>query len=314
MRRALVAYACLAAGCNVLWGVTRLDFRETTGQGGSGGTSLSGVPSAAEGSGGCVPVPAIPTDWLGPMALYSGSGKPMDCDAGWTQTADGGFGFEQDPTPCACGCKLPPEPCGGPSALIYYTDPGCSGQATNQNVSTTCALVATPNMLTSIHVDGVPLGMCKAEQKPPPAASWSTYGRVCAHAPGTCLYPPPGYNHPSCIMHAGTVPCPDGPYATVRTLFGKLTDTRTCAPCSCGSIKGMDCASSTVAFYSDSNCKMSLNKSVPADGNCHDVNIMMANAVRVTPPPTAGSCDPSGGAIMSGQITSEDPTTVCCTD
>ena len=311
----LLGGAFVAQACNSLWGLGRLDFSGGSGgRGGAGGTALTSVPSAAEGTGGCSPVPAVPTDWNGPMALYSGASPPPVCDAGgWAQASDGGFGVDQGGA-CSCTCTVPDKPCDGLVSVTYYADASCAGTESTQNVTSKCVPIAAPGAVLSVNPHLLALfGSCQADQKPPPAAIWSTLGRLCTHAPGSCVNAPIGFNHVSCISHAGAVSCPQGTaYSTVRTLFRKLTDTRKCSACACGPLKGAPCKGLEVALYNDSACKNSAPK-VQVDGSCHDIGPGVS-AVQLLGSPSGGMCDPSGGTIMSGEILTADPLTVCCTD
>ena len=215
----------------------------------------------------CLPIE--PLGWEPPSLLWIGA----EADAPTCPNIAPALGYEGNanlgtsPLPCTtCSCSPPAGACAlpammtasalvcpgtAPSALSSPFDPpsGWDGTCTANDaipVGQLCdglpcvrSLVVAPMELTE--------GVCMPTQSQPtpPAPTWATFalacigevtgacptpGEVCAAATLTTM---PGFLE--CIFHDGDVDCPNfAPYVDKHTFYGGVDDTRSCAPCTCG--------------------------------------------------------------------------------
>ncbi len=117
----------------------------------------------------------------------------------------------------------------------------------------------------------------------------------------------------TCILHAGDVACPPGPYATRVVYDAKIVDTRSCAACGCSPPSGT-CSLGKVALYTDTACN-NQTQDVPTSGACTSFSNPSPNGsakLTVQPQLVDGGCTPTGGTLKAGGVSGGDPTTVCC--
>ncbi len=233
---------------------------------------------------GCAP--EVPSDWIGPLALFSGttgSAVPECRDAGAYPVAEyaglvGEFSTETWSCP-SCNCGAP----AGASATvrISYRSGGCTGacalgsELCGASFGVGCnALVLNqtslgmgePLWLTLDAVDVEP-GSCEALTEGaltlPPGSGYAKTALACASgrgkgvcgAGGICVPRPAApFAQAPCIAHPGDVECPSG-YAARREVFATaLLDQRGCTACACDVVEGVSRAVQVTDFSGDFGC------------------------------------------------------------
>jgi hypothetical protein len=333
-RRALIALAAgsvvaAAAACNLLTGASALDVDDGTGDGANEPRAREDAtrvdaPVAAPPVCDCVSPP--PPGWTGPFALLESTGAGRACPTGLASVFDGGA----DPnstapcTPCTCGAPI--GTC-ATSVTIYGNLTGGGATCTTtcratQPIDTTCAAVnyCSPGQGAIVTVDGG----CAADGGRVSPASWGRGTTACtfaAAAPATCptgqACAPKSEAAPDariCILHAGDVECPAGPYAAPVKSFARIVDTRSCTACECDAGGGGGCGTGTVTLYAGAGCTTAL-KDVPTSGACTGFTVSSGPGsmkLTVSPTPDGGTCTPLGGALADGGLIAAEPTTLCC--
>jgi hypothetical protein len=112
-----------------------------------------------------------------------------------------------------------------------------------------------------------------------------------------------------CVSRTGSVQCPAG-FSTRYLLdpAGAFNDTRGCTGCTCGAWQNPGCDGGAVLF--DSTGCGGNQFGVPAQGTCEPLNGFQAKTANIALQATGG-CLPSN-PTATGQVTAQNPTTVCC--
>lgn len=324
------AIVSAAVACNLLTGANELELDDGRGDGSATGPraredgEAADAPPAPPPACDCVSPP--PLDWTGPFALLESSGAGRTCPTGLAATFGGGAepSSASPCTPCTCG-----PPMGGcaTSVTTYGTAVGggatCTGGCrATQPIDTTCTSVTYcfPGQGAIATTDGG----CAADGGRVSPASWGRGGTACAFAeaaPATCpsgqACAPKSAAAPdarTCILHAGDVECPAGPYAARVRYFERIVDGRSCTACQCDPGAGGACGPGTVTFYAGAGCATAI-KDVPTSGTCTAFTVAAAaGSMKLTaaPTPDGGACTPRGGALADGGLTAVEPTTLCC--
>ena len=154
--------------------------------------------------------------------------------------------------------------------------------------------------------------------------SWSHDVDVCASVSASagcaggqsCIASVPGASSAApCIVRAGDLPCPSGPYTQRHVYYASAQDTRDCsvAGCSCGAATGAACKG-TVNIHSKPDCSLTI-RSFDLDGDCKFANLQPGEGVAVkmsAQGPMGGQCPPAGVGTKIGSVGTSGPTTVCC--
>lgn len=322
-----------AFACNLLNGVGDLE----TGAGG-GDASPATTPTteggASDGGGGvdaapappptCGCVAAAPSSWSGPFALLEGAGPARACPTGLAAVLDGGAdaGASSACAPCTCGG--PVGSCATALVEVHRQDVCNNLCDVPHTIGTSCTTVKYCGPSSSATaVIAADSGTCAPSggQRLPP--SWGLGATACAFAsppdttcPADQVCAPKSAGAPdarTCIVQAGVVACPPGPY-TARVLYDtRITDTRSCSACTCDPAAGT-CSTGTVSFYTDGTCG-NLTMTVPTTGTCTMFNDPSPNGsakLTVASQLVDGGCAPHGGQVTGGALGGADPTTLCC--
>ena len=279
----------------------------------------------------------IPNGWQGPIELWTGGTNPPSCTADYaTDVLDANGMLNAPPAQCSCACgSVAGADCSTSVDWTAYSDGQCQ---------TPCASGAMPpgqgSFCEAINcgngggngsmniVSGPPLLNIAACTPNPsttlPNYSWQEVARGCNYTgpPDTggcnggnlCMAKPASpYGTGACIYATGDVGCPVGPYSNKQTFYNKVSDTRGCSQCTCGTPIGVTCSLagslSTYAFFGNP-CTGQLT-TIPPDGSCV---LTTGSGVMglVTATPTGGAC-PAANVAPTGNVTPAGPTTVCCT-
>jgi hypothetical protein len=319
-----------AAGlaCNLLSGVGDLQTRDDTAD--TGVVDALGDADVRDASpDGAVPPPTCacvsppPADWGEPIALLEAPGPARACPAGLTAVLDGGTspGAPSPCTPCTCA-----KPIGSCATATVETHAGaaCAGNCGIRTIGATCGAVPYCAPGSSATATGnVDSGTCAPDGGVLAPASWANSASACAFSTPLETTCPPGKSCApqsegardarTCILHAGDVACPPGPYAARVVYDAKIVDTRSCSTCGCDPPNGM-CTSGTVSMYVDTTCGTA-TKDVPTSGACTSFGNPTPNgSAKITAQPQLidGGCSPRGGQLADGGLTGTDPTTLCC--
>ncbi len=277
---------------------------------------------------------AAPPGWTGPVALYSGSGgAPVPaCPAAFPMVAASAFAsLSAPPASCsACACIPPPAPsCPNPPNVDFYQDPGCSvpcdtlSVPPGQCVPYSAACGVAPQGVDMTVNPPVNAGSCliNGGDATLQSITWGTAARACTAAgygqsdcPAgqVCApVPAPPFGAKLCILQQGSVGCPSGAYSQQNVFYEGETDSRGCAPCSCGGLSGETCG--TLVIYSDIfGCSAPAFGPAPAPLTCNPFGAPSTQlGVVYSPGATQGSCPPGGGG-PTGSASPASPVTVCC--
>ena len=275
---------------------------------------------------------APPVGWSGPIAIWSGMGmpppSPPDCGGDYPQKLyDGVGGLNAPMAICDCQCgSITGATCGSVS-ITRYSNTNCTTQCVNPTV-----VVPVGGCVNTTECGGnwalggsSPVGGSCTPQasKTVTPAQWTEATRACgggAPSQGACetgqlCVPVPSFpfQTPFCIVRAGDVMCPAGKYKTKRTYYSGFIDTRDCpSSCQCGAPSGIDCnAGAQIITYDQANCSNNvLDNFVGLPKACQKPN-SNTKSVRVTATPAGGTC-PATVVTPSGDVTPQNPTTVCC--
>jgi hypothetical protein len=294
-------------------------------------------------------VPWRPVGWVDPVLLWLGPGSEIpSCPPQAPDT--GGYAWYGDlqipPTTCgACSCEPPVGTCTLPTKMSTSSAicPGSDSMAAHFSFDAPGGWAGACTTLDALDAgktcDGLPCiesltiaplsvtaGPCTAV-----AASsmplltplaWGTIATVCqGTATGSCHDPSkicvpadaPGFER--CVSQVGDLPCaPMGPYTVRHVLYTDVSDTRGCAPCTCGEAVGSSC-STKLSVFEDSLCADLLG-TFPIDTTgpkCHDLPPGIGLKGKSAEPPifTPGVCQPGGGG-PAGAAEPLNPTTYCC--
>jgi len=315
--------ATLASACAAFWGFDdAIDVPEDA--------AGSNEPCAAT----CVPAP--PEGWLGPLAIYEGSGGPPPpappaCAGPYSSGAYDGFNAPSaPPSQCACTCDPPSGiTCDSP-VLNLFSDP-CSAPCgtPNQRIATSCTILglATCGGTHFVLDASSPTGGACAPSSTAvvPDAGWTGSVRLCAIPSGDAVVgvgagacdageicaPPTRlpFEPAHCVAQVGAASCPAG-YPILHIAFTSFSDSRGCTPCTCALPTDTSCGGGKVTFYNDTACTApALNATAPQA--CTNLGGPKA-AKFLGATPTGGRCDADGG-VPTGVFTPTTPTTICCT-
>jgi hypothetical protein len=303
-----------------------------------GGRSADGGPESADASGvacgaASLCVPQAPTGWQGPYAIIEASGSPPlpslpSCPSeGYSQDVYDGMGDAfAAPASCTCACGAGADGTCSPPTLDYVNPKAscgaCSAPVSLDAGCTPLIIPGGPCAAASISGGVAAGGAC------PPLASaaiaaveWHGEARLCgipdAPAEGTCsagavcapVAALPVENGTYCVAINQLSQCPSAYYSVSRQYYWGGTDSRGCAPCTCGPLTGSACAESAVVTYSDVACTMARG-TLAAPVTCN----AMAGVRAVTfdgGAPSGGSCVPDGGVPVGG-FSPTNPYTICC--
>lgn len=276
-------------------------------------------------------VPAAPSGWAGPFALYAGASSdvpgcvastpvltaytdlvpppPASCG---TCTCSVATGFTCGPVPVTGGCSCPaPTRTAIPANGCTERAAGfiqCSGAAAVQvTVSAGPAdaghcdpLSAKPTVSTSELVWNQTALGCQLSI---PSQVDCPQGNVCA-----AVADPP-FNPHHCVMKAGNVKaCPGFPYSKPSLFYRRANDTRDCTACACGAPAAATCVASVNSVI-DAGCDAGALIGTPA---CLPVSTTGSTSIYVrSTPPVNVQCAPSGGESAGG-VNPTDEVTVCC--
>jgi len=303
----------------------------SAGNGGSSGSSVvepggaGGAPSDLCPAQACEA--ALPTDWLGPVALWEGQPgeTPPDCPQGYASPIDLHRGLDAPGSNCKCTCAADSQVC--QSDVEIYGDQSCGSSCFTPASQQCTAVTSCHGSQGTIQAD-LPIpsgGSCKPTVVQPVRAAWLNDIRICqADSLPPCedpsqlcvKTPSPPYTSQTCVMRvalsAQALPeCPVD-YPNRNELYEKLTDDRACSACTCSPLNGGTCAGK-VHLTSTNDCSAAGSDYTMGDG-CKGFSLPDYLAhVLVSYTLTPGTCSvataskPSGKAEASGR-----PTLVCC--
>ena len=272
----------------------------------------------------CACATAPPAGWTGPVALLESLGAGRACPTGLVATTTGG----KDPDPPSPGCEpcacAPPTGSCTTASVRSFGGPLCGAPScSTQTVTSTCTTATYCSPQTSFRATmTTDAGSCVPSGGTLRAASWKSSMTACAfEAPGSGTCPAGEVCAPksagavdakTCITKASDEPCPPGPYTERSIYYGALTDTRSCEACSC-SAPNVTCSAPTITLYKDGACANALTTMTTETCKAYNAIMDPNGSVKITTPSTvtSGGCTPSGGAV-TGTVTAEQPTTVCC--
>jgi len=222
-------------------------------------------------------------------------------------------------SPCNGAEDAPTTPTDAPAAW----DGSCSAEnaipagLTCAPSGTLCAQSITVSALVTVAEECAPE---PAEQPDIPAPTWGLFGRACGYLQDGCdagelCIPSPPDQYMQCLAWRGEHECPADDYTERVTLYEDYSDTRDCAPCSCGPPENSSC-NSLVTFYEDGACSAQIG-SVGAwsvDTSCVDVTpagLAIGSKSATAPIYHGGTCAASGGELV-GSADPIGPMTFCC--
>ncbi|HEY1694927.1 MAG TPA: hypothetical protein VGG39_22310 [Polyangiaceae bacterium] len=268
---------------------------------------------------------APPQGWAGPIAFYEGAGSPPSCPPGASAVLTANAGLVAPPAVCSsCSCTGSVS-CAAPT-LSFWTNSSCSGNTCATGEATGNCTPVTSNCATGasvyVSVESDPSGAgCAPSQEVPTLqpTTWSLSDLGCAGPETSCgageaCAPDTGSPFHVCVYRAGDLACPTGTYQTKHTVYGGVSDTRSCSPCACGAASGATCSGGTVDYSPTSTtCASAGSLAVPT--SCHDLGPLATAQYGIelgTQPTLSNSvCTPSGGN-PTGAATGTNATTVCC--
>lgn len=128
---------------------------------------------------------------------------------------------------------------------------------------------------------------------------------VCVSLPGPS---------PICIAREGTHDCPAA-WPERHIFFKRIDDQRSCSECSCGPVEGASCKR-RYTLYTDNGCTTEFGSWLSEDTDLPQClwlidGMAIGSKTLETVEHELGSCKPLGGEVI-GDVTGEDPFTVCC--
>jgi hypothetical protein len=269
--------------------------------------------------------PAAPSGWQGPVVF-----KESDGDASCTGAFDreawrGGNDPQAEPASCsACTCD------GGSScaSAIDFVSSGeeqCGGTSCSTSINQACAEISPACLadLTTAYVKtkvASGAGCQPSEQHADkPAPQWRTHALACSPAKassGGCakdeVCAPAadgggGFEDRYCVYRPGEHDCPES-FSDRRVYHRAFADTRECSACSCG---GDECQYRWRVYNADdASCSTPLLELSNA-GQCVQVNPKDGKLRVGAMISGGGACKASGGE-SSGDVSADDPVTLCC--
>jgi hypothetical protein len=272
-------------------------------------------------------VPEAPMGWTGPVLLYEGSPalKPSCGQIGAADSFVGSNNLQAPNDSCsACSCKPQGVVCTA-QALSTYSDQACTTVKPSiaQPAAKACVDVNVNPPLKSYAAAPPTTALANASCSPEggvlnaSAPSWntaalacapSTLGSGCGAANVCALAGSAPFGSGACVWQSGVQACPAG-YPVQHTYYTGTSDTRACAACACSGVPSGSCKMNT-EVYGNTGCG-GLADLVANDGGCHKAQT--AKSIRpVADLSGITGCAPSGGEL-SGTLTPNGDTTVCCT-
>jgi hypothetical protein len=288
-------------------------------------------------------VPAVPSGWLGPIALYDQGGgppapTPAACAGAFT---DDVFDGNSNPTSPAltCGCT-----CGGiqgsctNATITVYSDITCTTKCDTVTAPTTSCMQINPGgcntgggsakVTTPPEPTGTSCSSPGTTATTTPPWSWTRVGRGCeitrslaadgCSANQVCANnPPTGFQGQLCVYkRADVANCSTATgYPNLFQYFGSAADGRSCAVGSCEcSPMNATCTLGGAQWFT-SSCS---GTATPIDtaGDC-SAGTSGSTVVWVSDPSAttlSGSCSATGSATSTGSVTANTSSaiTVCC--
>jgi hypothetical protein len=302
------------------------------GDAGSSDASDAGADSpvfatdACSGANTCAP--AAPSGWQGPVVIWEGTGPAPSCTSFYLDVFDGGTSPSGNSASCNCSCgPVTGATCG--ATTVQFTTSGCGTSCGTtvtaslgacvsvQGQATACGTGATMT-ISGVTADG---GGCQPDASVDAAApTWRNLTVACApsqqstagcNANQVCV-PAAGspFESTFCVLKAGNNTCP-APFTTQHLYYSDITDTRGCAPCTCGSATGVDCSNlAHVTTWSNTSCNTGKGSDYsPLPVSCAPLGT--SHYLSMTTSPTGGACTPSTGTPTGG-VSPANLTTICC--
>jgi hypothetical protein len=275
----------------------------------------------------CTPPP--PAGWTGPYALYEDPLPPAPpvCPGAYSAEIDNGLeGLDAGLAQCTCACGAVAGASCSPPVVDLWSDSTCTAGCSQpfQPIGTTCT---RPNFGFNCGgggrftlEGGAPSGgSCAPDGGTAlPPMAWQTSALLCGLPPtvtppecgggGLCV-PSPNPSGALCISQTGASACPPGAYTVAHTYYKSSSDSRTCAPCTCGPPTGVICSPTTVTAFGTANCTGGSTRETAPMGCSGD---HIASAIAAASAPSGGGCAPVGGQ-PDGSVTPTVGRTVCCT-
>jgi hypothetical protein len=264
----------------------------------------------------------VPAGWTGPVALDD---KPnaSPCGGSWAMAGISGSptlsSTDKPPPQCSCKCDASGMSCSNAAADVF-SDSGCTASCGTHNLASGC-FVNSASGCNGGATKGVKFkadvsGSCAAQLvmiKPPlnvttaAVCNPSVQLSACAGAPGVCAPIPAGGLEGICVHQTGDAACPAGFSKRRVVIWGKLNDARDCvSDCKCGPPR----CGNTV-FYSDQACTAAIGTGGVDVPNASCIKaIGSAGGFKYFPEP--GCTSILGNTAPKGEVTQEEPTTVCC--
>ncbi len=283
--------------------------------------------------GACVEM--APTGWSGPVATIDSD--PLedapDCPEAFATAAVEAFdGFAFEPASCDCDCGEAEGAVCDPIGTVrnHGSVENCAGAVVDTINLSAGACVTVPVGGSSFArlepVELLTLGTCQPiEANVFPDPTFETRVTACeaevmagfscdemegmgcvAESPEEPLAPQ------MCIWREGEHDCPeDSGYVEDRTLHNDFVDERGCTECTCDDPVGV-CDNATATLYSSANCSAGLAALMTGEGFCTSVSVSTTTARYL--PGTATAFCPAAEVEPTGEVTPEQPITVCCTE
>jgi hypothetical protein len=287
------------------------------------------VPAHCGGDFQCIP--AVPVGWSGPTDLYLGAAAAPACPGLSTDSFDGMDGLQAPAASCDCACGSPQVTCGGASlttAIVSACSPSCA--ITTPSLDTCFAAPAKcdtrvlgPTGTFQTLTVSVESGTCMPQSTVGiTPATWKSYARTCASPLGSaradcpagqvCTRTPSDPFQPvACIVEAGAKACPAEGYTQAHVEFTGLSDTRSCAACTCGAPSKEECTGTLYAYAATTNGTCGGMPDTYEPAVCVPTNSQ--SDLKVEAVGSGGACAASTGTA-SGTATPTGTTTICCTE
>lgn len=292
--------------------------------------------------------PAVPTGWLGPVALYDQGGgpptpTPASCSGVYAHDVLDGFASPTSP-PLTCGCSCGSLDGGACSSAQIEVYAGISCLNECATAGPACSRACGSNCATggqSVEVIAGPTATqdwscSQGTTTTTTSWGWSHVGRGCestqTFTTGGCgsgqicaSTPPLSFQDTLCVYQNANVPdCTSAPgYPLLHTYYSSAKDGRRCAIGSCGcSAPSNPCELQSAQWFSLATGVQSFcdgtgappSSTCSSGGNPIETTVGVCNenlagvAAIEATISVSGSCAPTGSAASTGSVT-PDPTT-----
>jgi len=286
----------------------------------------------------CVPdhecVPRAPTDWVGysrvARSAYPYMGPVLTCsDGSAPQVYFDTPGNETQCSACSCGdvtdasCTYPALSCwfntsnctGGDNFAASPTDANCYQFGNSNTCNGSCSNSQVCAVTQDSQVSGTP--SCVASGGAATVGPmWSNENALCNHVAGggcdadsVCVpIAPAPFDSTACITRDGEQSCPLE-YPVEIQAYASAIDTRDCSGCACDP-SSVSCTGASIVVYDSNSCGG--NQATIAE--CTSVQSLIDNDAAsfiATSGSLDGGCTPSGGT-PTGEVTPDEPVTICC--